>query len=909
LLKLNRLAITAAGLCILCAGFATAAGAHGPESKGAAARYASEAAVLGEDHAREHLRGSRQNARALRRWRRMPPAKRHRLRRKAERQATATATGLTLAAGTPQEVGQWTTPPFRLPNYAINTALLPTGKVIMYGYPPNPATGPRPNYGLATIWDPALGTGPESLTEVPPPPIDHDDNPATPPVQAPLFCSGLSLLPSGELLVTGGNLLEPTADKNDSYTEYAGAEEVFTFDPWTESWTQQPSMQKGRWYPTQTLLADGRTTIVGGYTEDAPGGVLTNLVEEYLPAAEVGGQGSVGLLSGAERKMSLYPRMFLLPDGDVLMAGTGRWHVAKLHAETPGSGRWTSLGQVAPLSHHHVFGTAVLGPGTPDGSWLVTSIGGTNGIADGNGNTYGTTTVETLDARTPSSGWAQGPPLQVPRAHHNTVVLPDGSMVTVGGGLGTVKPDRNWALDPAGQQRQVELYDPATRQWRLGAAQVEDRAYHSTALLLPDGRVLSAGDDHNPKVGSALSTFDTAEIYTPPYLLRAGAESRPVISDAPGSATWGAEFEVEAQDDVAPPAKAVLMAPGAVTHGVDMSGRRIELEVTAAFDPITGRMRLKAPPAAEVAPPGHYMLFLLSEDGVPSEASWIQLGASGNAAPTAVATADPSTGGAPLTVNFDGTGSSDPEGDPLTYAWDLDGDGEYDDSSSAAPSFTYTQNGAVDVGLRVTDGAGLDGTDTVTIVVGNSPPAAQIDAPAGGFSWKVAQQISFAGTGTDAEEGVLPASAFDWDVVLKHCPGDCHEHPVQSFDAVKSGSFAAPDHGYPSHLELKLTVTDAGGLSDTETLRLDPRTVNVTMALAQPHFAPLRLTLNSETAPAPFTRPVIEGSTNTISAPTPQVGAQGRTYDFYQWWYIGRHQTRTVKVNAATTYTAAFRKR
>ena len=132
---------------------------------------------------------------------------------------------------------------------------------------------------------------------------------------------------------------------------------------------------------------------------------------------------------------------------------------------------------------------------------------------------------------------------------------------------------------------------------------------------------------------------------------------------------------------------------------------------------------------------------------------------------------------------------------------------------------------------------------------------------------------------------------------------------MQSLDAVQSGSFPAPDHGYPSHLELKLTVTDSGGLTDTESVRLDPRTVNVTMALAQPWFAPLSLTLNSETAPAPFTRPVIEGSTNTISAPTPQVGAGGHTYDFFSWWYIGPYQTKTFKVNAATTYTAAYRRR
>ena len=111
---------------------------------------------------------------------------------------------------------------------------------------------------------------------------------------------------------------------------------------------------------------------------------------------------------------------------------------------------------------------------------------------------------------------------------------------------------------------------------------------------------------------------------------------------------WGDEFALQAESDVAAPVKAVLMAPGAVTHGVDMSARRVELEVTEAFDPSSGTIHLKAPPAPEVAPPGHYMLFLLSEDGVPSEASWIQLGASDNGAPTASATADPTTGDPPL---------------------------------------------------------------------------------------------------------------------------------------------------------------------------------------------------------------------------------------------------------------------
>ena len=102
--------------------------------------------------------------------------------------------------------------------------------------------------------------------------------------------------------------------------------------------------------------------------------------------------------------------------------------------------------------------------------------------------------------------------MKVGRGHHNTVLLPDGSMVTVGGGVGIRNGDQ-WQADAA--QRQVDLRDPATGAWRLGAAQAESRAYHSTALLLPDGRVVSAGDDVNGGTDK-----DTAEIYEPPYLFK-----------------------------------------------------------------------------------------------------------------------------------------------------------------------------------------------------------------------------------------------------------------------------------------------------------------------------------------------------------------------------------------------------
>lgn len=113
--------------------------------------------------------------------------------------------------------------------------------------------------------------------------------------------------------------------------------------------------------------------------------------------------------------------------------------------------------------------------------------------------------------------------------------------------------------------------------------------------------------------------------------------------------------------------------------------------------------------------------------------------------------------------------------------------------------------------LTVTDSLRASSTDQVTITAGNSKPTAFIDAPAAATQWEVGQSITFTGHATDPNEGTLPASAFSWDIILHHCPSNCHTHPLQSFPDVTTASFSAPDHDYPSHLEIKLTVTDAGG--------------------------------------------------------------------------------------------------
>jgi glucose/arabinose dehydrogenase len=278
--------------------------------------------------------------------------------------------------------------------------------------------------------------------------------------------------------------------------------------------------------------------------------------------------------------------------------------------------------------------------------------------------------------------------------------------------------------------------------------------------------------------------------------------------------------------------------------------------------------------------------------------------ASANRPPVAVATATPTTGSAPLTVSFDGSGSSDPDvGDTLDFAWDLDGDQAFDDSTEVQPTFTYASSGDYTATLRVTDAGGATATDSVVITVGNTAPTAVIDAPPAGTLWKVGDVITFSGHATDGQDGAMPASALSWDLLLQHCPSNCHTHVVQSYVGVAGGSFVAPDHEAPAYLELRLTATDSGGLTSTVTRRLDPRMVALTF---QSVPGGLTLTVNGTSAKSVFTRSVIVGSANTISAVSPQ--GKGKQQYAFQSWSDGGAQTHSIVAPASSaTYTARFK--
>jgi PKD repeat protein len=275
-----------------------------------------------------------------------------------------------------------------------------------------------------------------------------------------------------------------------------------------------------------------------------------------------------------------------------------------------------------------------------------------------------------------------------------------------------------------------------------------------------------------------------------------------------------------------------------------------------------------------------------------------------NQPPVAVATASPTSGPAPLTVNFDGSGSSDPDGNPITYSWDLNGDGTYGDSTAVNPTYTYDAGEYV-VHLKVTDSNGASTISApITIDAGNTPPVPTIDAPASTVTWKVGDAISFSGSATDQQDGTIPASGLTWTLIMHHCPtpDSCHTHLIQTFTGVSSGTFNAPDHEYPCWLELQLTATDSKGLSATTSVRLDPQTVVLSFA-SSPTGA--QLTAGSTTGVAPFTKTVVVNSNTAIGAPSPQtIGSS--TYVFSSWSDGGAQSHNVIAPASAATYTATF---
>jgi glucose/arabinose dehydrogenase/PKD repeat protein len=304
--------------------------------------------------------------------------------------------------------------------------------------------------------------------------------------------------------------------------------------------------------------------------------------------------------------------------------------------------------------------------------------------------------------------------------------------------------------------------------------------------------------------------------------------------------------------------------------------------------------------------PGGDLFYVDMDDGTVHRITYT----AANQPPTAAITADPTNGPVPLTVTFDGTGSSDPEGKPLSYSWDLNGDGTFGDATGSSAMSTYSTAGVYTARLRVTDDQGASDTASVTITAGNTAPNAVIDSPSSNLTWKVSDTINFSGHASDAQDGTLPASGLTWSLIMHHCftPTDCHTHLIQTISGIASGSVTAPDHEYPCWLELQLAATDSGGLTSTTSVRLDPQTVVLTFRTNPGGLILTNLAVNEAPRTTPFSITVVVGSANSVSAPSPQTFNKS-SYNFVSW-SDGGPQSHTITAPAVnTTYTAMYRKR
>ncbi|HET7454107.1 MAG TPA: PQQ-dependent sugar dehydrogenase [Solirubrobacterales bacterium] len=255
----------------------------------------------------------------------------------------------------------------------------------------------------------------------------------------------------------------------------------------------------------------------------------------------------------------------------------------------------------------------------------------------------------------------------------------------------------------------------------------------------------------------------------------------------------------------------------------------------------------------------------------------------GNQAPTAKLTADKTYGAIPLKVDFDASGSTDPDlgdGDELHYSWDLNGDGTFGDATTPTVSHEYTAATNVTVKVRISDNFSHTSVASVNLYPGDKgPPQVTIQKPSSTLEWAVGETVDYEATATDPD-GQTFASGLTphWEFRLEHCPSACHEHPITSADAA-SGSFVAPAHEFPSHLKLIFTATDSRGMTDSEEVEIYPRLVEVGVS-SDPAGIPLGLEGVTSTEPAKVT--MMAGAHTAVSAPE-KANVDGQEYEFSSW--------------------------
>jgi hypothetical protein len=456
----------------------------------------------------------------------------------------------------------------------LHMSLLPTGKVIGWGKFEDGGAmgtmGSRPR-----LWDPTAGP-PTTARQVQ--------------ADTMLFCSGHTQMPDGRLMVSGGHKADDT-----------GINVTNIFNPLTESWEPGlPNMAHGRWYPTVTTLPDGRILTMAG-RDEAGKVVTTPEIWEGNQWVELPGAGSFNV--------PYYPRNFVPPSGPpgrIFMAGErvrSQWFDVDANG---GQGQWTTNGPIHVWNFNRDYGTAVM---YEPGKILYAGGGGNStwGQSPDNKDNSPTATAERIDLNVASPTWTSAGTMAFPRRHLNSTILPDGTVLITGGTTGGGFVD----INEAHAAKAAELWDPKSpTTWKTLASASKMRVYHSVALLLPDATVL-AGASGDAFAGPVeVPAERNHEIFSPPYLFKG---ARPTITDVPSDVAYSQTFTVTTPN-AAQITEVRWIHLGSVTHAFDMGQRANKLTFTRTG---TG-VDVTAPASGQLAPPGHYLVFILNRNGVPS---------------------------------------------------------------------------------------------------------------------------------------------------------------------------------------------------------------------------------------------------------------------------------------------------
>ncbi len=495
--------------------------------------------------------------------------------------------------------GHWEIPSYTSGIVGMHAALMHDGKILFFAYqephdPENPGEIPSP-HGESSVLDltsHALAT-----------PTYTGANGAA--GMPNIFCSGHALLFDGRLLVAGGDREAQPRIR---------ALHVFT-PGGAGAWQHVGQCAEGRWYATCATLPDGQAVIVGG-EKRIPGEATRNTTFELFdPRTDtVGVPIPQPAMAGVGPWIS-YPFVYVLPNRKLFVHGGTHTTFYDL----PGmSFDGTALEAIPrPDRNGRTYGfegTSVMLPldpaSNPPYRTKIMAIGGGGPGAVGI-RTPATASCEILDVGASPLAWKAAAPLHHARVMPDAVLLPDGTVLVMNGS------SRGFADNGANPVWEAELYDPVTDTWSDMAPMTVPRLYHATALLLPDGRVMTAGTDSvwNPDPFHHPET--RVEIFSPPYLFKG---PRPTLTSTPGTVLHGDHFDVTTSD-AAEITSVALMRCGSSTHSFNPDQRHVGLRIIEQSD---GQLTLEAPPDGHVAPPGYYLLFIL-RNGIPSIGRYINV--------------------------------------------------------------------------------------------------------------------------------------------------------------------------------------------------------------------------------------------------------------------------------------------